>query len=141
MFEHITSEKHRRSYLVSRYPILESMIQGMDNINLMERAKEEEDKYGGYQERDYDAIESVEDNDKYMELSRMNQEADKDSLLDPDFGSEGALSMRGGRGMRRGVAGPQRGDRGRFVERSAGRMKPLLGDEDIIDKNIKWRMM
>ena len=61
---HVTGESHRRKQLLTRYPALEEMIKDMEASELLERAKEEERKYG----RRYEVIQVVVDIESYEEF-------------------------------------------------------------------------
>jgi len=71
MSNHIISEIHRQNQLVAKFPILDKMIKGMDRIELLERAQEEEDKLGGWQDRNYKVIKSSTDDAKYFSFKHM----------------------------------------------------------------------
>jgi len=70
MVKHIVSEQHRREQLTRKYPVLTAMIRAMTGQEIVERAKEEESKCGGYRNRRYDVMQKVEDSVRYNKLTK-----------------------------------------------------------------------
>jgi len=133
MYNHTIKPKHHRNYFKQCYPD-DSRIAGLSNADILSKATEEEEKRGGYEERDYGVIVVKMDYALYKELrDRPDDWSEKKAKLGMvGKGMNSNMEPLGKRGSKNLATGGKQG------EEEGGRKRPA--SPSIWDEGWKdWR--